>query len=554
MKIKINHFFFFLFLSLFLCPLNVFASGSATVGFDGSSSVIVGKEITVTLYISNLNGVPDGVSTVGGNLSFDSNYLQYVSGVGASSPFNFTINPNNNYKIAGIPNGNYITAKTTIFTFKFKSLKEGTTTIGFKSPLVGDGNGDSVTANVSNKTITIKEPPSTNNNLASLSTNVGNISFNKNTTSYNLSVDTNVSSITINASAEDSGAKISGIGTKNLNLGNNTLKVVVTAPSGDTKTYTINVNRKDNRSTNNNLSSLSISNGTINFNKNTTTYSVNVPFDVSSVKVTAKAEDSKSNVSVSGGNNLTPEQTTNVVVKVTAENGSVKTYTIKVTRGKDPNKPLSNNNHLSSLVPSTGELSPAFDKDSLNYEVNVPFQVKQIEFNATVEDTKYAKVDIEGPESLSVGNNKFVIKVTAEDNTTKEYNVIVNREKDPNAPASTNTFLSSIKISNGNTLEKFDKEHYIYYYQKKGKIKVEATAEDEDSKVVILENDGVYTIFVEAPSGDVSSYVLIPEKSSPLILYVALFAGGFTIGYFIRLMIRKLVKRKKVTKKEKTEK
>ena len=282
-----------------------------------------------------------------------------------------------------------------------------------------------------------------------------------------------------------------------------------------------------------------------------------MPFEVSSITVKAKAEDSKAKVSVSGGSNLPAEETTNVTVKVTAENGSVKTYTIKVTRGKDPNKILSKNNYLSSLVPSVGELSPIFDKDSLNYEVYVSFDKKEIDFTTTVEDTKYATVKIDGPDTLSVGKNKYSIIVTAEDGSTKEYKVTVVRGQDPNAPASTTTFLKEILISKGKLKENFDKNQYVYYYESDQKIEVDATAEDEGSKVMILENEGIYTIFVEAPSGDVASYILMPYKSNNSIIYFIIIAiflsiGGAFIGYFLGK--KKNLKQKNSQKPEKTKK
>lgn len=54
----------------------------------------------------------------------------------------------------------------------------------------------------------------------------------------------NVDSIKISASAIDSQASISGTGKIALKVGNNTIKVVVTAKNGNNRTYTLNVVRK----------------------------------------------------------------------------------------------------------------------------------------------------------------------------------------------------------------------------------------------------------------------------------------------------------------------
>jgi hypothetical protein len=58
------------------------------------------------------------------------------------------------------------------------------------------------------------------------------------------------------------------------------------------------------KSTNNFLSSLSINQGTINFNKTTTSYTVIVNNDITSVVLNATAEDPKATVSGTGTKNL----------------------------------------------------------------------------------------------------------------------------------------------------------------------------------------------------------------------------------------------------------
>lgn len=68
--------------------------------------------------------------------------------------------------------------------------------------------------------------------------------FDKFTQNYDLIVANNVDSIKISASAIDSQASISGTGKIALKVGNNTIKVVVTAKNGNNRTYTLNVVRK----------------------------------------------------------------------------------------------------------------------------------------------------------------------------------------------------------------------------------------------------------------------------------------------------------------------
>jgi len=88
---------------------------------------------------------------------------------------------------------------------------------------------------------------SDNANLSSLSVNGYSLSpsFNASTTNYNVTVPNSVTSATISATAADSHATVSGIGSKSLNVGQNSFPVVVTAEDGSEKTYTIVITRED---------------------------------------------------------------------------------------------------------------------------------------------------------------------------------------------------------------------------------------------------------------------------------------------------------------------
>lgn len=95
----------------------------------------------------------------------------------------------------------------------------------------------------------------------------------------------------------------------------------------------ITINAPYTASGNNNLSSLSISPGTLSpgFSAGTTSYSAWVSNSTTSVAVSAKAADGKAKVAVWGNTGLDVGNNT-VTVQVTAENGSKKTYTITVNR------------------------------------------------------------------------------------------------------------------------------------------------------------------------------------------------------------------------------
>ncbi len=96
---------------------------------------------------------------------------------------------------------------------------------------------------------------------------------------------------------------------------------------------TVTINAQPTASSNNNLSSLSISPGTLSpgFSAGTTSYRASVSNSTTSVAVSATAADGKARVAVWGNTGLDVGNNT-VTVQVTAENGSKKTYTITVNR------------------------------------------------------------------------------------------------------------------------------------------------------------------------------------------------------------------------------
>ena len=516
---------------LFLCPYVVHASGSASFGFSGNSSVYVGNNIDVTLYV-NESGSSMGIAGVQGSISYDNSKLSLVS-VTSLAPYQIQLNGSN---LAGMDTtgSKAIKGYSNIIRLTFKANALGTASVNFNTNRQADGDGSAISSNNCSKQIQIVNPPSSNNNLSSLTVSNGSINFNKNNTNYSVNVDSNVTSINISASAEDGGASISGTGAKGLNFGNNRFDIIVTAPSGAKKTYTINVNRKDNRSSNNRLASLSVNGAELNpkFSSGNENYNVSVPYSIANLSINAKAEDSKAKVNISS-TALTAEETTDVRITVTAENGSTKTYVIHATRGKDPNKILSTNNYLSNLSVSNGVLSPQFNKDQEKYIVYLPYEVDSINIDGTVEDTRYATIKKEGPDKLSIGNNNYKLIVTAEDGSTKTYTIIVSRGMNMTGDTiSSNTYLKSIKIKKGSLNKKFDKNIHNYTYTSG---KIEAIPEDENSTVELIQNDNITTILVKSVTGEVGIYTL--TKKGFNITYrwgggcIVLTSGGIVLGY-----------------------
>lgn len=180
--------------------------------------------------------------------------------------------------------------------------------------------------------------------------------------------------------------------------------------------------------TDNNLASLTVSNATISpaFSAGTTSYTASVPFEVSKLNVSATAADGKARVSVNSPN-LTPNGTTKVTVTVTAENGAKKTYTISVKRAQDPNYKASGNNKLSGISVDGFLLSPAFNTDTTQYVVWLPYETTSVKIGGSAADSK-ASVQVVGGNTLAAGqDNPVKVICTAENGDKKTYTVIVKR-------------------------------------------------------------------------------------------------------------------------------
>ncbi len=93
----------------------------------------------------------------------------------------------------------------------------------------------------------------------------------------------------------------------------------------------------EEKSSNNLLSSLSTNIGNLvpNFDANITEYTVELPKDTKKLSINAQSQDTKSTVSGIGEFDVIPGENT-IIVKVTAENGNEKTYTIKAHVDETP--------------------------------------------------------------------------------------------------------------------------------------------------------------------------------------------------------------------------
>jgi gliding motility-associated-like protein len=211
-------------------------------------------------------------------------------------------------------------------------------------------------------------------------------------------------------------------------------------------------------SSNDNLTNLVISNGTLTpaFATATTSYTVSVPNSISSITLTPTASDpgaavTVNTVTVASGSPSASiplavgANTINTVI-TSSDGTATKTYTTVVTR-------ISNIATLSKLTVSSGTLSPGFTTGTTSYTDDVLLSVDTIAVRAittdpTATETINGIVVPEGTVSpympLNPGLNTITVIVTAQDGTTKDtYTIAVTRS------TSSIATLSKLTVSSG---------------------------------------------------------------------------------------------------------
>lgn len=351
-------FLIFLFL-LILIPSNVYAANDVSISCD-KTVLRVNEETTCKLNINNLKFTAIDVSgtlKIGNNLSIVDSSYDKNTWLSLDNSFDI-------YNINLIRHTNTMVNNLTIATFRVKASGNatGNSSINFNNILVGNSDYQSVSLNCSQLNIHFG---SNINTLKSLSVSDHNINFSSDITSYSLNTDSD--SINISASATDSNAIINGMGNKKVSYGNNSFDIIVVAENGLEKKYTINVHKKDNRSSVNDLSKITLSNGKIDFDKNISDYVVNVENDIDNIEISYELEDDKSIVEIIGDSNLSVGEN-NFVIKVTAENGSVKEYKITVIRADNI---MQNDDKVGfNITIKNHEIS--FNKNKYEYWIKTP--------------------------------------------------------------------------------------------------------------------------------------------------------------------------------------
>lgn len=312
--------------------------------------------------------------TVSGVLDKNADYYN-LSGTSGTMPITIHVpSTNNNLSSLSLSSGNLspvFNPNTTNYTATVNSdtvtingeVQDSASTVsglGLKELVYGENifnitvKSESGTEKIYKLTIDRPDNRSSDATLKSLTVSNTSIKFDGKD-SYTATVENKVSEVIIDAIANSSKATIANTGTHKLNVGNNNIKLVVTSEKGTTKTYTINITRKEapkqndtkkeesntkleeskeenkNKSSNNYLKTLTISNINFTFDKNKTNYTIDVDSNIKTVEFKYTTEDEKAKV-LFDGNKILKDGKNTFTITVTSEAGTNRKYTVILNR------------------------------------------------------------------------------------------------------------------------------------------------------------------------------------------------------------------------------
>ncbi len=171
------------------------------------------------------------------------------------------------------------------------------------------------------------------------------------------------------------------------------------------------------KSSDSKLKSLTVSNGTINFNADTLQYYIEVGSNINSIRFEAVPNDSKASVKLPDNLSLNTG-VNNFEIIVTAEDGTTTTYKISVNKLE---KLLSDNALLKSLSIKGHKIK--FSSDVFEYDLGT-IKRNSLDIKAISDDTN-SNVKIYGSNNIGK-NDTIIVRVTSQSGNIKDYIIYAN--------------------------------------------------------------------------------------------------------------------------------
>lgn len=198
------------------------------------------------------------------------------------------------------------------------------------------------------------------------------------------------------------------------------------------KTTTTTTTKKVEKNNDATLKNIVVDGYDIKFSSNTYEYTINVKNNVNKLNLNISKNNDKSNYEIIGNDKLVNGEN-NVIIKVTAEDGTIKEYKIKVIKEKE--NIVSKNLTLNNIKIDNYELN--FYKD--NYEYNLKINNEE-KLNISVDINSNLKYEISGNTNLKNGS-QITIKVT---DSNEESIYKINIKKDESSTLNIWTIISII--------------------------------------------------------------------------------------------------------------
>ncbi len=318
------------------------AMAAQTCALVGNATIRAGEELKLTFSISGT-----GLLGIEALLEYDKSILTLTGNAESGN-----LLKNKDWMVEGDPKimaydnnqNNPINSNTAVFTLTFRVNNNVETGTEINVRLTGIEATDGKTgikyqdAVYSTK---VAAPKSGNANIGSLSIKNAtlNEAFDPEVTTYTATMPFSSTALELVIALADAKSKYNVLDNSDLTVGENVVRIKVTAESGATKEYIITVTREQDPnykpSDNANLSSITLSVGILSprFNTEVTEYIVYLPYETVNITLSGTPENEKATVDI---NSYTLEEGNNICkVVCTAEDGATKKeYIVNVFRMK----------------------------------------------------------------------------------------------------------------------------------------------------------------------------------------------------------------------------
>ena len=332
-------------------------------------------------------------------------------------------------------------------------------------------------------------------------------------------VEYDVKSITLDGAALNESAVVSGLGVRELEVGDNAIEVKVTL-QGVSATYRIKVLREENTVAE--IVKFELLDGETNyftsFDPKTFEYNLAVPFATTVVRyVFEVAPDATYEIKENDKLNLETQEWTldlgagnRIEIEVTSQDkATTNTYVVNIDR-----KDASVENRLEALsITYDGdvEILSGFDSDKYSYEVVIPYRVHELKVSGVAKDyTSVIKVlagDVEFEGGMVLFESGALLELTvrvipqAEYGESKDYKVIVNR-----TPVSSVATLASLEVEGYELTPEFSSGTLTYSLTTDvaaltKRLEIKAVASFSEASIVLNNDPGIKDGMVEITDG-----------------------------------------------------